>query len=36
MPEALPRRHRRHYGRYLVLLGGGFAAGLPLIVTGRS
>ncbi|MFB7850970.1 lysophospholipid acyltransferase family protein [Streptomyces sp. NPDC056053] len=30
----LMRRHRRHYGRYLVLLGGGFAAGLSLIVAG--
>ncbi|MFF9570842.1 lysophospholipid acyltransferase family protein [Streptomyces sp. NPDC014685] len=30
----LMRRHRRHYGRYLVLLGGGFTAGLSLIVTG--
>ncbi|MET9659578.1 lysophospholipid acyltransferase family protein [Streptomyces sp. NPDC006510] len=28
----LMRRHRRQYGRYLVLLGGGFAAGLSLIV----
>ncbi|MET7307285.1 MULTISPECIES: hypothetical protein [unclassified Streptomyces] len=28
----LMRRHRRQYGRYLVLLGGGFATGLPLIV----
>ncbi|WP_299533760.1 lysophospholipid acyltransferase family protein [uncultured Streptomyces sp.] len=28
------RRHRRHYGRYLVLLGGGFAVGLTLIVRG--
>lgn len=32
----LLRRHRRHYGRYLVLLGGGFAAGLALIVHGWS
>ncbi|MFF3395125.1 lysophospholipid acyltransferase family protein [Streptomyces sp. NPDC002669] len=30
----LMRRHRRHYGRYLVLLGGGFTAGLSLIVAG--
>ncbi|MEV5675304.1 lysophospholipid acyltransferase family protein [Streptomyces sp. NPDC052179] len=30
----LMRRHRRHYGRYLVLLGGGFTAGLALIVHG--
>ncbi|MFF3957663.1 lysophospholipid acyltransferase family protein [Streptomyces sp. NPDC001890] len=30
----LMRRHRRQYGRYLVLLGGGFAAGLALIVNG--
>lgn len=30
----LMRRHRRWYGRYLVLLGGGFAAGLALIVHG--
>lgn len=30
----LMRRHRRQYGRYLVLLGGGFAAGLSLIVNG--
>ncbi|MET7856927.1 lysophospholipid acyltransferase family protein [Streptomyces sp. NPDC005318] len=30
----LMRRHRRQYGRYLVLLGGGFAAGLSLIVHG--
>ncbi|WP_406092222.1 lysophospholipid acyltransferase family protein [Streptomyces sp. NBC_01013] len=30
----LMRRHRRHYGRYLALLGGGFAAGLALIVHG--
>ncbi|MEU1490499.1 lysophospholipid acyltransferase family protein [Streptomyces sp. NPDC005776] len=30
----LLRRHRRRYGRYLVLLGGGFAAGLSLIVHG--
>ncbi|MFE4648584.1 lysophospholipid acyltransferase family protein [Streptomyces sp. NPDC056707] len=30
----LMRRHRRHYGRYLVLLGGGFATGLSLIVHG--
>ncbi|MEU1346187.1 lysophospholipid acyltransferase family protein [Streptomyces sp. NPDC005795] len=30
----LLRRHRRQYGRYLVLLGGGFAAGLSLIVHG--
>ncbi|MEU9322103.1 lysophospholipid acyltransferase family protein [Streptomyces sp. NPDC048295] len=32
----LMRRHRRRYGRFLVLLGGGFAAGLSLIVTGWS
>ncbi|WP_327370029.1 lysophospholipid acyltransferase family protein [Streptomyces sp. NBC_01217] len=32
----LMRRHRRHYGRYLVLLGGGFTAGLSLIVHGWS
>jgi hypothetical protein len=30
----LMRRHRRQYGRYLVLLGCGFAAGLSLIVHG--
>ncbi|MEU1432816.1 lysophospholipid acyltransferase family protein [Streptomyces sp. NPDC005775] len=30
----LLRRHRRQYGRYLVLLGGGFAAGLSMIVHG--
>ncbi|WP_328626139.1 hypothetical protein OHA88_16870 [Streptomyces sp. NBC_00353] len=30
----LMRRHRRHYGRYLVLLGGGFATGPSLIVHG--
>lgn len=30
----LMRRHRRHYGRYLVLLCGGFAVGLALIVRG--
>ncbi|MET7523733.1 hypothetical protein [Streptomyces sp900116325] len=30
----LMRRHRRQYGRYLVLLGGGFAAGLSLIAHG--
>lgn len=30
----LTRRHRRRYGRYLALLGGGFAAGLSLIVHG--
>ncbi|WP_406429771.1 1-acyl-sn-glycerol-3-phosphate acyltransferase [Streptomyces sp. NBC_01589] len=30
----LMRRHRRQYGRYLVLLGGGFATGLSLIVHG--
>ncbi|MEU6923898.1 lysophospholipid acyltransferase family protein [Streptomyces sp. NPDC046631] len=30
----LMRRHRRRYGQYLVLLGGGFAAGLSLIVAG--
>lgn len=30
----LMRRHRRRYGRYLALLGGGFAAGLSLIVHG--
>ncbi|MCM2411506.1 MULTISPECIES: lysophospholipid acyltransferase family protein [unclassified Streptomyces] len=32
----LMRRHRRHYGRYLALLGGGFAVGLSLIVHGWS
>ncbi|MFF3173757.1 lysophospholipid acyltransferase family protein [Streptomyces sp. NPDC057900] len=32
----LLRRHRRRYGRYLVLLGGGFAVGLSLIVHGWS
>ncbi|MFJ4898696.1 lysophospholipid acyltransferase family protein [Streptomyces sp. NPDC088727] len=32
----LLRRHRRHYGRFLVLLGGGFAVGLSLIVHGWS
>ncbi|WP_326768026.1 1-acyl-sn-glycerol-3-phosphate acyltransferase [Streptomyces sp. NBC_01591] len=32
----LMRRHRRQYGRYLVLLGGGFTAGLSLIVNGWS
>lgn len=32
----LLRRHRRHYGRCLALLGGGFAAGLGLIVHGWS
>ncbi|MEU8508606.1 lysophospholipid acyltransferase family protein [Streptomyces brevispora] len=32
----LMRRHRRHYGRGLVLLGGGFAVGLSLIVRGWS
>ncbi|MFI6651634.1 lysophospholipid acyltransferase family protein [Streptomyces sp. NPDC050529] len=32
----LLRRHRRRYGRYLALLGGGFAAGLSLIVHGWS
>ncbi|MGN5637363.1 lysophospholipid acyltransferase family protein [Streptomyces sp. AC154] len=30
----LLRRHRRHYGRFLALLGGGFAAGLSMIVHG--
>lgn len=30
----LMRRHRRRYGQYLVLLGGGFTAGLSLIVAG--
>ncbi|MFG2597454.1 lysophospholipid acyltransferase family protein [Streptomyces sp. NPDC048462] len=30
----LTRRHRRHYGRYLATLGGGFAVGLSLIVHG--
>ncbi|MCX0246202.1 1-acyl-sn-glycerol-3-phosphate acyltransferase, partial [Streptomyces drozdowiczii] len=30
----LLRRHRRLYGRYLALLGGGFAVGLGLIVRG--
>ncbi|MEV6749184.1 lysophospholipid acyltransferase family protein [Streptomyces sp. NPDC051080] len=30
----LMRRHRRRYGRYLVLLGGGFTAGLSMIVAG--
>ncbi|MCG7529303.1 1-acyl-sn-glycerol-3-phosphate acyltransferase, partial [Streptomyces sp. OfavH-34-F] len=28
------RRHRRLYGRYLALLGGGFAVGLGVIVHG--
>ncbi|MEU8702155.1 lysophospholipid acyltransferase family protein [Streptomyces sp. NPDC048680] len=32
----MTRRHRRHYGRYLALLGGGFAVGLALIVHGWS
>lgn len=32
----LMRRHRRRYGRYLVLLGGGFTAGLSMIVAGWS
>ncbi|MFI5748428.1 lysophospholipid acyltransferase family protein [Streptomyces sp. NPDC051644] len=32
----LMRRHRRHYGRCLVLLGGGFTVGLSLIVHGWS
>ncbi|MFE6667137.1 hypothetical protein ACFVFH_26700 [Streptomyces sp. NPDC057697] len=32
----LMRRHRRRYGPYPALLGGGFAAGLSLIVTGWS
>nr|WP_242436877.1 1-acyl-sn-glycerol-3-phosphate acyltransferase [Streptomyces sp. CB02488] len=32
----LLRRHRRHYGRFLVLLGGGFTVGLSLIVHGWS
>lgn len=32
----LLRRHRRHYGRFLALLGGGFAVGLSLIVHGWS
>ncbi|WPW31598.1 lysophospholipid acyltransferase family protein [Streptomyces atratus] len=32
----LMRRHRRHYGRCLILLGGGFTVGLSLIVHGWS
>ncbi|MFF1648968.1 lysophospholipid acyltransferase family protein [Streptomyces sp. NPDC058240] len=32
----LMRRHRRQYARYLALLGGGFTAGLSLIVAGWS
>ncbi|MFE1953626.1 lysophospholipid acyltransferase family protein [Streptomyces sp. NPDC059524] len=32
----LAHRHRRRYGTYLVLLGGGFAAGLTMIVRGWS
>ncbi|MEV0094081.1 lysophospholipid acyltransferase family protein [Streptomyces sp. NPDC050738] len=32
----LMRRFRRYYGRYLILLGAGFATGLGLIVTGWS
>ncbi|MZD04563.1 1-acyl-sn-glycerol-3-phosphate acyltransferase [Streptomyces sp. SID5785] len=30
----LAHRHRRRYGTYLLLLGGGFTAGLTMIVTG--
>ncbi|WP_392672766.1 lysophospholipid acyltransferase family protein [Streptomyces sp. LN785] len=32
----LMRRHRRRYGRWLALLGGGFTAGLALVVHGWS
>ncbi|MFD7527650.1 hypothetical protein ACFV8E_08540 [Streptomyces sp. NPDC059849] len=32
----LMRRHRRRYGHCPVLLGGGFTAGLSMIVAGRG